>query len=227
MPVCCPKCKCQFQDNHAVTKHLNGKRKCDAGKHQCAKCPKRFTEASNRSRHQAKCKGLTPSKNEAFKQLQEQVASLQDQIEHIHTVHHTTIHDRSVHYNIQINVVGQEDKKIFETMTIEELMASVQFLPSQQTYWNYAQILRCNPAAPQNHNVTTSSEGDVYLRRTMTTASNSLVDKWGKLSSDDGMNRLLMEDTEGLQQLCERVEGVYDTTSFREFNTDGTQALQV
>ena len=34
------------------------------------------------------------------------------------------------------------------------------------------------------------------------------------------MNRLLMEDTEGLRLLCDRVQNDHDTSSFREFNSE-------
>ena len=71
LAVVCPRCDCTFRDNYALKIHLNGKRRCDAGKFRCNKCHKRFSQASNRSRHQAKCPGLSQPRTDSVEQLQE------------------------------------------------------------------------------------------------------------------------------------------------------------
>lgn len=222
MTVKCQKCDHPFKDNYALKKHLDGKRKCDQGDFKCDKCPKRFNHASNRSRHQKTCQGPVQSAKEEMNALKDQVADLQRTIEQINRVQHTTINnDNSVHYNIQVNVVGNESKRIIETMTPEELVAAIKFLPSDETYWNYAQILRCNPASPQNHNVAApSADGDVHLRYTKKDRNNVFSEKWARFSSDEGMTALLMQDTEDLKDLCERVKEIYDTSSFESYNDD-------
>lgn len=59
LAVVCPRCDATFRDKYALKIHLNGKRGCDVGKFLCNKCHKRFSQASNRSRHQTKCQGLS------------------------------------------------------------------------------------------------------------------------------------------------------------------------
>lgn len=206
----CPKCQQNFETKWKLTKHLERLYPCDAGKHQCQKCLKKFAHLSNLSAHRKTCKGREMSsseKDEKIQNLETVLAATGNQRPSTSTdtasgpstsnsiIHHGSgdiINGDQIN-NIQNNTsifvlpLGNEDISHIQKLSIQDLQSRIGLQSDPSTMIKLFELIRTDENHPENHTMLLPDlhGHTVHCKR---------EDGWKTETFNNGMHRALHSD---------------------------------
>ena len=157
----CPNCVLVFKARSDLERHLAKKIKCDAGAFGCGKCKKKFMHQSSKDKHEKACKGPKPTIESLLETSQRNREAMLLAFAEARNVGNNSVsvdgsNNNTINVDNSVNItlnVGEENREVFERMSLEELKEQIGFAPTMDTIFNYTSTLRMDPNHPENHNV--------------------------------------------------------------------------